>query len=35
MWVGLKDDNALWSRHLNGGIDSVDDCRKLKDERPP
>jgi hypothetical protein len=33
--IGLKDYNAFWSRYLDGGVGSMDDRYKLKEERPP
>jgi hypothetical protein len=33
--VGLDGDHALGVRHLQCSIDSVDDCYKLLEERPP
>jgi hypothetical protein len=35
MLIGLEGDDALGSRHLDGGIGSVDDHHELKEERPP
>jgi hypothetical protein len=33
--IGLDGDHALGARHLQCGIDSVDDHHKLQEERPP
>jgi hypothetical protein len=33
--IGLKDDYAFWTWHLDGGVGRVDDYHKLKEERPP
>jgi hypothetical protein len=35
MLIGLKDANAFWSWHLDGGVGSVDDRHKLKEETSP